>query len=296
MSEQHRTPNWKDALIAIVLAVLLLAIAGRFVLGPSPVAAQNNGQTGTLTTYVKVFSAQTTLGRSTKIIPNIGAASHWLTYCPNINATAVQIELDASNDGVTWFPISHVGTQLYPGCFVLAASGYFQNLSVNLITLSGAGTQAIDASYTGSTGPIPGNFPSDSTSVQGQSIGGIYYPNVQVSTATSQPATNTATATGAAIDLQYNLVGFSKTSPAFYNISAVCSAGTATLNVCNEITNCTAAVVYSLPVGTTPLVLPFGGGPLIGLENSVTTIELTSCGGGNVGRLNVVSGRVWTSP
>jgi len=290
MSVEH-TPNWKNATAAIALAVLLLCVSIRLLRYPPEAEAQNNGQTGTQTTYRQVFNNQTVTGVSSVIVPNIGASSHWLIYCPT-NAGSIAIQIEGSDDNVNWVLISHVG-QIATGCSVLQGAGYFQDIRVNLIQLTGGGTQAVSAFYSSSTGPISGNFLGDGLQVIGPIVNPNVTPNVQVTPAGTQMGSNALSAVATLVHISVTNGSVTGNSVAFWHISAVCSAGSAIVQVCDGASPC-SIFKYQLPVGTTPIILPFSP-PLVG-SSSIQTAELTSCGGGNTGYLNVNSGIVRTAP
>lgn len=111
-------------------------------------AAAALGQQKTISQIL--FSNATAPGVS-QVSSNIGQSSHWLTYCTNSSATAVNIWLEGSEDASTWFQISGAGTAVN-GCYVLQASGYFNYIRANLQTLSGTGA-TLTAYYTASVYP-----------------------------------------------------------------------------------------------------------------------------------------------
>lgn len=153
------------------LAVALISILGLvgvsvlvFFLWPVPAPAQFTGFVGLQTVSVKVFTNQATAGASSVTIPNIGATSHWLTYCVSGGPTSLQIQLQGSLDGVNFIAISHIGSQL-SGCSVLQGAGYWPLLQANILTVAG-GSPSINAWYSGSDAPIAGNFPNDAIQIQ----------------------------------------------------------------------------------------------------------------------------------
>lgn len=109
------------------------------------------GAGGGQTFAAQVFNAQTGTGPSAPV-RNIGATSHWLSYCTT-NSAAVEVALEASNDGVNWFQISNMGD--VTGCAVVTASGYYQNVRADIYeNESSGGTATLTAYYTASTYPI----------------------------------------------------------------------------------------------------------------------------------------------
>lgn len=280
--------------LRVVVRLLLVIVAAVLSM------AQNAGNVGTQTMFQIALNA-VTVPTASSPFRNIGQSAHWLTYCTTGSTVTLSIQLEASNDAVTWFPISHVGTTAFVGvggCSVLQAGGYFQNVRVNLTTITGVGGQVVTAFYTGSTGPIAGNFISDAIQVQGQELPnpfgvGTVYGSLQVAVANNQSFAQTAVS---AVNTAVGILGASitnlKISQALYHVSAFCSAGTSTLNICTGTTlPCTVPnTVFSLPVGTTPLILPFASPMVAPGGTSALTTELLTCGAGNVGRINIVSG------
>jgi len=99
---------------------------------------------------------------NTCAIPNIGQVIHILTYTvagSSAGTTSVDIRLEASNDGVTFFPISDDATDPTQG--QVYAVGYYPVVRVNLATFSNA--TSLTASYVGASsvnGPPRGLFNS----------------------------------------------------------------------------------------------------------------------------------------
>lgn len=110
------------------------------------------GQTGTVWNQPAfgTTATVTTTGPG-QILRNVGQASHWLQYCTSGSVTSIQIELEASFDGQTWFQISDLGTQT--GCAVLEASGYWPDVRANVLALVG-GLPSVTAYYSGSPYPV----------------------------------------------------------------------------------------------------------------------------------------------
>ncbi len=129
--------------------LLAAVIIGLFALTAS--AWQFAGNLSTQTYAFKVFNVQAGVGPSAPF-RNIGATSHWLSYC-TANSSAVEVALEASNDGVNWFQISNLGN--VTGCTVITASGYYQNVRADIYEdTSSGGTASVTAWYTASTFPI----------------------------------------------------------------------------------------------------------------------------------------------
>jgi hypothetical protein len=275
-------------------ALLVLIMLGIVVL-----TGQNAGNTGTATTFKQVFTAQSSPAISSVVIPNIGATSHWLTYCPNGAITALTIQLEGSNDNTNFFPISHSGSNTGPlACYVLQASGYFQELRANLTVFTTPGGGTVTAFYTGSSGPIAGNFPLDAVQVAGPAIvtanqtGSGNVP-VQIA-ATNNLSRSVSSLTNASASLLETAVRV-QDSPGLSHISGFCSAGTATLRVCYaQAVTCSSNIIWQLPVGTTPVIATFPT-PLMPPPGNVNLLgEITACGAGNTGTMNVVFSETWT--
>lgn len=116
------------------------------VLGLAMAAWQFGGNVGAQTYEVQAFNAAIGVPVSATF-KNIGQSSHWLSYCAT-GATAVEIDLEASNDGTDWFAISQVGTSTT--CGVVSAGGYYQDVRAHILASNGQ----ITAYYSASTFPI----------------------------------------------------------------------------------------------------------------------------------------------
>ncbi|MCU1284486.1 MAG: hypothetical protein JWO13_836 [Acidobacteriales bacterium] len=104
-------------------------------------------------TYNAVAFTNQATAAPTLAFRNISQSSHWLTYCPNANTTALAIELEASQDNTTWYAITAQGVIPGPGCTTLQAGGYYPYVRANLISISGA-SAAVSAYYGASIFPI----------------------------------------------------------------------------------------------------------------------------------------------
>jgi len=129
--------RWRPALALIALVLAMSVVVG----------FQSN--IGPVTNSQVALNAVTTAQRSV-LFQNYGFASHWLNFCINGGtASAVQIDLEGSNDGTNWFAISSVAT-ITSGCGVLEAGGYYNNISANLIQYTANGT-TLSATYSGAS-------------------------------------------------------------------------------------------------------------------------------------------------
>jgi hypothetical protein len=115
--------------------------------------AQFLGYVGGQSTTTKALNAVTASGAS-GVMENVGQAAHYLTYCiAGGNANSVGIQIEGSEDGTTYNPISSQGNDT-SGCAQLTAAGYFPAIRVNLVTFSAPGGVSLTAYYSGVAMPI----------------------------------------------------------------------------------------------------------------------------------------------
>lgn len=177
----------KIALIACQLAVIsAVSLSAQTIVSPQ-IRRQlvMNAVTAATTTPNSSTQPCAPSAGATCSIPNTGNVYHTVTYSTGGSGTLVniQIELDASNDGTTFFRISDVATDQPSG--QIFAIGNYPVLKVNLIQFQGiGGTPTLTAYYVG-TSSISGN-PT-----------GLYNPSQQVRNLVfyniSAGASNTAT-------------------------------------------------------------------------------------------------------
>jgi hypothetical protein len=136
--------------------------------------AQDLGSVSLNTTQQQVFAGQTTTAVTPNTspfpctpvngtpctIPNKGQAAHTLFYSAP-SCTAVDIRLEASYDGTTFFVISQDATDNSPnpiggvaGIGALTALGYYPVVRARILTLAGGGC-AVNAFYSGTAATAP---------------------------------------------------------------------------------------------------------------------------------------------
>lgn len=134
----------------------LASIFATLVLLAGAAAAETGGTVAIQTLNIKVFNAVNTAQISSPL-QNIGQAQHLLTYCPNSSVSALQIFLEASYDGISWFqitPTGGAGPQLT--CYTLEAGGYYPYVRVHLLNITPSGLGGnVTAFYSASDAPIP---------------------------------------------------------------------------------------------------------------------------------------------
>jgi len=160
---------------------LLVALA----LFACPAHGQFIGYQSPQTVIQKVFSAQTTAAASPAFAPtppsltvctptpgspcgvqNLGQSIHAVNYTvssPCVGAFGLDLRLEASNDGVSWFAISEDAVDQPNGALQgstfsggITAIGAYAAFRVNLVKLScGSGTPAVTAFYSGTSTSTP---------------------------------------------------------------------------------------------------------------------------------------------
>lgn len=128
----------------LLLALGLLAFVAICAL---PSHAQFLGYTSPQTVQAVVLNGVS--APQTAVVQNIGQNLHMLTYTTN-GGPLVQLRLEASNDGLSFFPISSdIGGGQSSG--VVYANGYFPVVRVNLVTFIGGGSVTVSYSGTSSS-------------------------------------------------------------------------------------------------------------------------------------------------
>ncbi len=138
--------RWQLLLLASVLLVVFVASGW-----------QGAGYIGVGSVAQQVLTNQTS-PTTTSPVRNVGQSAHWLEYCTG-TLTGIDIRLEASFDATTWFPItddSRVFNSVAGKCTVLEAGGYYPNVRVNLLAISGGGA-GVSAFYYGAISPITGS-------------------------------------------------------------------------------------------------------------------------------------------
>lgn len=167
--------NWKPAIL-VALATLLL-LGGIFA---PPSRAQDIGNVGFRTVNQKIFFGQTTAITSPNsstfpctptngnpcVIPNLGQNVHVVTYqilTPCNTGFFMDLRLEATQDGITWFPISNDATDQNSGniqgatSLGLTATGLYSGYRLNLVSISCDSGQStgITATYNGTFSSTP---------------------------------------------------------------------------------------------------------------------------------------------
>ena len=142
----------KIAKLVSLLAILLCGCAIR----PPQAKAQFLGFTSPQTVQQITLNAAST--PQTFLIQNLGQNVHFLTYTTAgtgvNNLTALDIRIEGSNDGTTFFPISDDAIDVLGG--QVFAVGYYPVIRVNLLLFTiASGTPTITASYSGTSATTP---------------------------------------------------------------------------------------------------------------------------------------------
>src|SRR5207245_2095955 len=124
------------------------------------------------TVSIKVLSGQTTAAATPNTstspcvatngspcaVQNLGQNIHFVSYTTTGNISFLDLRIEGSNDGVTFFPISDDAVDVVTSSGVLYAVGYYPVVRVNLLAVLGGGS--VTANYTGTSGsssPPTGN-------------------------------------------------------------------------------------------------------------------------------------------
>jgi hypothetical protein len=177
--------------IALLLTIGILCCTG---------FTQSN--VGPVTYSATAFTNQTTAA-PTLPFRNLGLSAHWLNYCVTGTVSAFSMDIEGSNDNISWFGISPLATNT-SGCGLLEAGGYYNYVRANIITLTGA-SPVVNGSYSGTsaptaTGGITQIFKTPAPVTYPPATYGVCYPdNTTVCVPFRDPTTNTTVATGAVI-------------------------------------------------------------------------------------------------
>jgi len=131
---------------------------------PASLRAQFIGYTSPQTVSVAVFSGQnaaavTPNNSATKCvvangnpcpIPNLGQNMHFLSYTISGSPTLLDLRLEGSNDGVTFFSISDDAIDTVAPAGVLFAAGYYPVIRANLAAIF-PNTASVTANYSGTS-------------------------------------------------------------------------------------------------------------------------------------------------
>lgn len=113
-----------------------------------PSRAQFLGYTSPQTVTQTAFSSATT--PTIFKVQNLGQNMHFLSYTTTGTVTILDVRLEGSNDGITFFPISDDAIDITTTSGILTAIGYFAVVQVNLAAITGGGS--ISAIYSGTSG------------------------------------------------------------------------------------------------------------------------------------------------
>lgn len=230
--------------IFLCLLALLLLAGMSFAQGYTSI--QTNGP-------IQLFTNKTTTGVSAEV-PDIGQSSHWLLYCRGGAAGTVTLQIEGSNDGTNYAPISDVATPTVNGCLVLEAAGYFPHVHANITSNTGGTT--MNAWYSSSGGPVAGHFAPPKALlwaafpiplVSGATSGAYTEKNttylafhslvVQPKTGSVNQEQVSAANTAQTITLPTALTVFGTVYPVLYSFNVRCSAGTAGITVADSVGN-----------------------------------------------------------
>lgn len=156
----------KVHLLSVPLSQVIAALLLLFLLA-APARAQFLGYTSPQTTQQVALNAAA--GATTFNVQNIGQNMHFLSYTRTGTVNLLDLRIEGSNDGATFFPISDDAVDVTTTSGVLFAVGYYPVVRVNLAAIAGGGT--ITANYTGTSGassPPTGN--SYTGSLQGKKV------------------------------------------------------------------------------------------------------------------------------
>lgn len=173
----HRDGEWADValdgehaggtkLLSVPLGQIVAAILLLFLLAV-PARSQFVGFTSPQTVTQTALNAAG--GATTFNVQNLGQNMHFLSYTRTGTVSLLDLRMEGSNDGVTFFPISDDAVDVTTTSGVLYAVGYYPVVRVNLVAIAGGGT--ITANYTGTSGsssPPTGN--SYTGSLQGKKV------------------------------------------------------------------------------------------------------------------------------
>lgn len=138
----------KTTRLSVPVAILKAALVLLAVLCSAlPVRAQFIGYTSPQTVTQTALTAANS--PTTFSVSNLGQNMHFLSYTKSGTINVLDLRLEGSNDGVTFFPISDDAVDVTTTAGVLYAVGYYPVVRVNLAAIFGGGT--ITANYTGTS-------------------------------------------------------------------------------------------------------------------------------------------------
>jgi hypothetical protein len=131
--------------------ILLLSLA----LAPAA-RSQFIGYTSPQTTRQVVFTNVNT--PTTVAVSNLGQNMHFVSYTLNATATRIMLQMEGSNDGTTFFPISDQVVDGQQTTGIIYAIGYYAAVQVRLRDIAGAFITAIYSGTSGTSSPPLGSY------------------------------------------------------------------------------------------------------------------------------------------
>ncbi len=131
--------RWAARLIGAAAAALLLLLIW---IAPPPQRAQAQGF-GPATSWNQAVTwggiQETAVAAASDPVRNIGQASHIFTVCGDLYTTGGTYQVEGSYNDQQWYAISGVlAIPAYPnGCSSVAAGGYFPDVRLNVLTMTG---------------------------------------------------------------------------------------------------------------------------------------------------------------
>ena len=146
-----RKSGRRISLAKLASSVALRIAFASFAFAPFILVGRASGQAVTWAQVVTWSgSSSITSAAASDVFRNIGQSSSWVYYCLSGTSPSAEVEIEASNDGATWVAISQISNGTGDGCAVVTAGGYFNDIRVNVLTLSGT----MSATYSASIYPI----------------------------------------------------------------------------------------------------------------------------------------------
>jgi hypothetical protein len=194
----------------VLCAALLIFVA--LAAAPFSAKAQTTYVAGQTVTSTPFNNTACTGTQQVATVPNIGMAAHYVLFQGSL-ISFLQVKLIASNDGVTFFDISEIGTGGGNQTGIITGTGYFNVVKVSVLCNAGG---SITAFYTGQS------------LTPGQLFGGALTSQLVKAIGFGQPAGSQFTApvtrspfgsSGGSIYFKYAQAG-----PSGSSVSVTCSA------------------------------------------------------------------------
>lgn len=238
----------KRCLLSILTLLLLTGCA------PRRAQAQFIGYTAPQTirkTVLTAASSPTTIN-----IDDVGQNMHFLAYTKSGTISLLDLRIEGSNDGVTFFPISDDAIDISSSAGTLYALGWYTVVRVNLVAITGGGT--ISATYSGTSS-------SSSPPV------GTYTTGMQIRKVVFSRASQGASLTALVVTPSGSTSGF---------LLVESTQGTnfpagSTISITQQVAN----FAFGFPLGSTSLTgRSFLFVPVTGVPASAATVSYTSGG------------------